>query len=87
MAEHLSEPAVQLFYSYSHKDARHKESMEKALALLQVDGLLQQWSDQQILPGQSISTKVRERMDQANILVFLFSPDFSRSLRQGWIPF
>ena len=72
-------PTVQLFYSYSHKDTRYKESMETALALLRREKLLDQWSDQRILPGQKISQAIRERMDHANIMVFLLSPDFIAS--------
>ena len=74
-----STATVQLFYSYCHKDAQHRESMETSLAMLKRDGLLQQWSDQQILPGQGIASEVRAKMEQADIIVFLFSPDFIAS--------
>ena len=71
-----SNSIVQLFYSYCHKDAKHRKSMETSLAALKRDGLLQQWSDQQILPGQGISSEIRAKIEQADIIVFLFSPDF-----------
>ena len=71
-----SDSLVQLFYSYCHKDAKHRKSMETSLAALKRDGLLQQWSDQQILPGQGISSEIRAKMEQADIIVFIFSPDF-----------
>lgn len=49
---------IKLFYSYSHKDQQHREKMEKSLTLLRdQDGILKDWSDQQILPGQHISKK------------------------------
>lgn len=70
---------VDLFYSYCHKDARYRQSMEKALALLKRNGLLKSWSDQSILPGQSISKTVREKMDRADIMVFLLSQNFFAS--------
>ena len=79
MAQQRSGPPAQLFYSYCHKDARYREAMEQALTVLRDEELLQQWSDQRILPGQKISAKVREKMEQANIIVFLFSPDFIAS--------
>ena len=53
--------------------------MEKSLAMLRKDNLLHQWSDQQILPGQSISSEVRQKMDEAQIVAFLVSPDFIAS--------
>ena len=65
-----------LFYSYSHKDTRFRELMEKSLSLLRREGLLEDWSDQSILPGQSISSTVRKEMDSADIIVFLLSHDF-----------
>ncbi len=68
-----------LFYSYCHKDAQYRDSMEKALALLKSDGLLKDWHDQNILPGQSISQEIKQKMDRASILVFLFSHEFFAS--------
>ena len=70
---------VRLFYSYCHKDDRHRAAMERSLAFLKQEGLLKDWSDQSILPGQSISRNVREEMDRADIMVFLLSPDFIAS--------
>ena len=70
---------VNLFYSYSHKDAQYRDAMERSLALLKRNGFLKSWSDQSILPGQSISTKVRETMNEANIMVFLLSQRFISS--------
>ena len=70
---------LDLFYSYSHRDSRHKESMEKALSLLRRSGRLIDWSDQSILPGRSISNVVQGKMDNADIIVFLLSPDFIAS--------
>ena len=60
--------------------------METALTLLQLNGLLQQWSDHKIVPGQRISATVRRQMDRADIIVFLFSPDFigSTECRKEW---
>ena len=53
--------------------------METALSLLKQQGVLQQWSDQKILPGQRISDTIRRKMDESDIFVFLFSPDFIES--------
>ena len=69
---------TRLFYSYCHKDKKHKAKMEIALALLREKGLTE-WSDQQILPGQQISQKVRREMNRADILVFFLSQDFIAS--------
>ena len=70
---------VNLVYSYSHRDSQHRASMERSLALLKTDGPLVDWSDQSILPGSSISAAIRRNMDNADIIVFLLSPDFIAS--------
>ena len=68
-----------LFYSYSHKDDKFREAMENALALLWKNKILTSWSDHEILPGQSIPSEIRSAMDNADILVFLFSQHFISS--------
>ena len=68
-----------LFYSYSHKDAQHRDNMETALSFLKKDKLLEDWSDLNILPGRSISKEIKEKMEKTDIFVFLFSPDFIAS--------
>ena len=70
---------VKLFYSYSHKDAAYRESMETSLELLKQNGLLQQWSDVEIRPGRRISPEIRKAMAESDIGVFLFSRDFIAS--------
>ena len=70
---------ARLFYSYCHKDTKHRTNMEKSLSLLRRDRLLRDWSDQRILAGQPISQKIKKEMDQADIIVFLLSQDFLAS--------
>ena len=79
MASQQSIFPANLFYSYCHKDIQHKAHIEKALTLLQRNRLLRGWSDQNILPGQTISQRVREEMGKADIMVFLLSQDFIAS--------
>ena len=70
---------VTLVYSYSHKDSRHREAMEKTLSTLRMGGLMTEWSDVRILPGESISLKIRENLNEADIVVFLMSSHFLAS--------
>ena len=79
--------SVSLFYSYSHKDHRFRQKMEKSLALLRdQDGLLRDWFDGQILPGTSISANVKEKLQSSDIIVFLLSHHFlaSKACRDEW---
>lgn len=68
-----------LFYSYSHKDAKYRDDMETALSGLKREKLLKDWSDLNILPGQTISKEIRKKMDEADIWAFLLSPNFIAS--------
>lgn len=79
MRDSISDFHASLFYSYCHRDAQFRDAMERSLALLRNKKLLSDWSDQNILPGQSISTEIKEKMNEADIIVFLFSPDFISS--------
>ena len=79
--------AVNLFYSYSHKDKVHREKMQKALTLLRTqEGILDDWSDEEILPGQNITKEIEERIKTSDICVFLLSHDFiaSEACREEW---
>ena len=76
MANEPSMLHVSLFYSYSHKDIRHKNALETNLATLKNQGFLKDWSDAQIIPGQNISKTIRTKIDEADIIAFLLSPDF-----------
>ena len=77
---------VRLFFSYSHKDSRHRKDMDDTLSLLRRRKILTSWSDLNIVPGQSISAKIREAMESADIMVFLFSRHFiaSEACMQEW---
>ena len=82
---HVHSPA-RLFYSYSHKDETYRTEMEKALSLLRQEGLLYEWFDGKILPGENISPKILKEMEKANIFAFLISPDFiaSQECKKEW---
>ena len=86
MIEKNLQTPTKLFYSYSHKDETHRGNMEKSLAILEQDGLLYEWFDGKILPGENISSKIMEEMDKADIFVFLISPDFiaSQECNKEW---
>ena len=79
MTSRRSDYAVSLVYSYSHKDSSHRMEMEKALAQLKRDGVLTDWSDQSILSGQSISNSIQRKLESADVIAFLMSPDFIAS--------
>ena len=77
---------LSLFYSYSHKAFNTRGTWETILANLARDALLRDWSDAQILPGQSISTVLQAKLSDSDIIAFLLSPDFlaSEECRKEW---
>ena len=86
MADTPDRRRVRLFYSYSHKDSKHRADMETMLGTLKRQGVLQVWADTAIAPGRSISKSVRQNLRDSDIVAFLLSPDFldSEACRQEW---
>ena len=78
MVEKNLHAPVKLFYSYSHKDETHRENMGKSLAILEQDGLLYEWFDGKILPGENIYPKIKEEMDAGRYLYFSYQPGLHR---------
>ena len=78
---------INLFYSYSHKDQKHRDRMQRSLALLRdQDRVLSEWYDHKILPGTSLSKEIESQLISADIIAFLFSPHFiaSRACMDEW---
>lgn len=79
MTSQPSSSPISLFYSYCHRNKKYRQDMEKSLALLKRKKLLADFSDLSIDPGRDISKKTREKMNEADIMVFLVSRDFIAS--------
>ena len=86
MPRHPDTTTYRVFYSYCHADAKYKDGMQKHLSHLKQQGLIKQWHDGDIIPGQRITPEIRRHLDGADIVVFLFSPDFidSTACMQEW---
>ena len=80
MSKSQTKYTTKLFCSYCHKDEIHRKNMEDAISPLKNENLLVSWSDHNILPGEGISDKVRQEMNGADIIVFLFSQRFIASI-------
>ena len=51
--ENKKQKPVKLFYSYSHKDEKFRDTLAKHLALLKRQGIIAEWHDRQIRPGRN----------------------------------
>ena len=67
---------IKLFYSYSHKDEAHKDALETHLATLRSEGKIDEWNDRKITGGSDLGKEIESNMQNAQIILLLFSPDF-----------
>ena len=68
-----------LFFSYSHADEALRDQLEKQLAMLKRQGIIETWHDRRITAGEVIDHAISEQLEAANIVLLLVSPDFLAS--------
>jgi len=76
----LPEPTsgtVILFLSYSHKDDKLREQLQKDLEALQAYVLA--WYDGKIRGGDEVDPQIVHYLNEAHVILLLVSPDFLRS--------
>ena len=67
---------IKVFCSYSHKDEDLRKELEVHLAPLRNDKLIDEWHDGKINAGDDWNEEIQKNMDDAHIILLLFSPDF-----------
>ncbi len=68
-----------IFISYSHRDREWLSRLLAHLGVLQQEGLVKEWSDQKLKPGDDWPREIREALDSAEIAVLLVSANFLSS--------
>ncbi|SDN13325.1 NB-ARC domain-containing protein [Daejeonella rubra] len=68
-----------IFISYSHEDEIYKEKLEKHLGLLQRNGIIETWNDRKIVAGDEWDKKIKEELENSQIILLLVSVDFLSS--------
>jgi hypothetical protein len=68
-----------VFISYSHQDEKWKDRLVKQLSVLENQGLLSIWVDDQIMGGDDTLTEIARELDNADIAILLVSADFLTS--------
>lgn len=71
--------AITLFISYSHKDEKFKEELIEHLSSLRLAGLISDWHDRKILPGEDFNEVIHERLASSKVIIFLISSAFLNS--------
>ncbi len=67
---------VELFISYSHKDEELRQQLDKHLASLKRQQVIEAWHDRKIEAGMEWAKEIDENLNKADIILLLISPDF-----------
>lgn len=70
---------VNVFVSYSHKDERLREEVEKHLSALRRSKSIGIWNDHRISPGNEVDAQVAAFLGTSDLVLLLVSPDFMDS--------
>ena len=68
-----------LFFSYSHADEDLRDTLEKHLAAMKHQGLIETWHDRCILAGDAFDREIAQNLEEADIILLLVSADFIAS--------
>lgn len=68
-----------VFFSYSHRDEGLRDELDKHLAALKHQGLIESWHDRRIEAGEDWSQAIDENLATAEVILLLVSPDFLAS--------
>jgi hypothetical protein len=71
--------ALRLFFSYSHQDESLRDELEKHLAILKHQGIVTTWHDRRLRAGEFLQQAIDARLDEADVVLLLVSPDFLAS--------
>ncbi len=69
----------EIFFSYSHRDERLRDELEKHLSMLKRNQLIDAWHDRKIDAGTEFEESIIVQMERAKIIMLLVSPDFIAS--------
>jgi len=70
---------ARVFFSYSHDDEVYRDQLEKHLAMLRHQGLIESWHDRRIAAGSNIGNTIDDQLDSADIILLLVSASFLSS--------
>ena len=70
---------ISLFYSYSHRDEEFRLKLETHLSALRRGGLISEWHDRKLEPGEAWKGEIDRHLTSADIVLLLVSADFIAS--------
>ncbi len=77
---------IKLFYSYCHDDEHLRDKMQNSISILKTNGLIAEWYDRKIIPGNKWKSSILKELEVSEIVVFLITPNFlnSDACREEW---
>jgi WD40 repeat protein len=70
---------LRVFCSYAHRDEHYLEVLKTWLVGLERDGLIEQWHDRMIPPGDEWEEAIAENLETSELVLLLVTPDFMAS--------
>jgi hypothetical protein len=70
---------AKVFFSYSHDDEEYRDQLEKHLAALKRQGLIESWHDRRISAGAEIDDAIDKNLEEADVILLLVSASFIAS--------
>jgi hypothetical protein len=70
---------AKVFISYAHEDRKYLTELKAHLSPLERSGDIIFWCDQEIVPGDKWADEIRERLQDADMVLLLVSSDFLNS--------
>lgn len=67
---------AKVFFSYSHDDELYRDQLEKHLASLRHEGLIESWHDRRILAGSRLDAEIDQQINVADVILMLVSSSF-----------
>ena len=79
MTSPVTEPAIEVFFSYAHADEPLRDKLATHLTLLERQGVIRPWHDRQIVAGTDWRGQVDHHIESAQVILLLISADFLAS--------
>lgn len=71
--------ALKIFYSYTHRDEKLRDTLETHLAMLRRRNLISSWYDREIEAGEDFEEQIMKHLNSADIILLLISASFLAS--------
>jgi hypothetical protein len=75
----MASDAIEIFFSYSHKDERLRNQLAEHLSTLKNQGVIDDWHDRKITAGTEWEGQIDEHLNTAKIILLLISSSFLAS--------